>query len=93
VITLLANWLKLVCFNFPFAFFSQLFFIQPLVRAIFKVVFRKDIEAREKLIEEKKAQGESLKPTSETEAIVDIMKRVSDIQEELKVEYAKLNNK
>ena len=25
VITLLANWLKLVCFNFPFAFFSQLF--------------------------------------------------------------------
>lgn len=45
-ITLLANWLKLVCFNFPFAFFTQLFFIQPLVRSIFKVIFRKDIEAR-----------------------------------------------
>lgn len=44
--TLLANWLKLVCFNFPFAFFTQLFFIQPLVRTIFKVLFRKDIEAR-----------------------------------------------
>lgn len=28
--TILANWLKLVCFNFPFAFFTQLFFIQPL---------------------------------------------------------------
>ena len=27
--TLLANWLKLICFNFPFAFFTQLFFIQP----------------------------------------------------------------
>lgn len=26
VITLFANWLKLVCFNFPFAFFTQLFF-------------------------------------------------------------------
>lgn len=26
VITLLANWLKLVYFNFPFAFFTQLFF-------------------------------------------------------------------
>lgn len=46
VFTLLANWMKLVCFNFPFAFFTQLFFIQPLVRTIFKIVFRKDIEAR-----------------------------------------------
>lgn len=44
--TLLANWLKLVCFNFPFAFFSQLFFIQPFVRTVFKIVFRKDIAAR-----------------------------------------------
>ena len=46
--TLLADWLKLVCYNFPFAFFSQLFFIQPLVRTIFKFVFRKDIAARKK---------------------------------------------
>ena len=37
--TLLANWLKLVCFNFPFAFFSQLFFIQPLIRTLFKAIF------------------------------------------------------
>lgn len=37
--TLLANWLKLVCFNFPFAFFSQLFFIQPLIRTVFKAIF------------------------------------------------------
>lgn len=40
-ITLLANWLKLVCYNFPFAFFSQLFFIQPAVRSIFKFIFVK----------------------------------------------------
>ncbi len=46
LLTLLANWLKLVCYNFPFAFFSQLFFIQPLVRTIFKFLFRKDIAAR-----------------------------------------------
>ncbi|MCD8158401.1 MAG: hypothetical protein LUD77_05745 [Clostridiales bacterium] len=39
VFTLLANWLKLVCFNFPFAYFSQLFFIQPLVRTVFKALF------------------------------------------------------
>lgn len=41
IITLLANWLKLVCLNFPFAYFSQLFFIQPLVRTIFKAIFVK----------------------------------------------------
>ena len=39
--TLLANWVKLVCFNFPFAFFSQLFFIQPLIRKVFKTLFGK----------------------------------------------------
>lgn len=37
--TLLANWLRLVCYNFPFAFFSQLFFIQPFVRTVFKLIF------------------------------------------------------
>ena len=47
--TLLANWLKLVCFNFPFAFFTQLFFIQPLIRTLFKAMFRKDIKSRETL--------------------------------------------
>lgn len=47
LLTLLANWLKLVCFNFPFAYFSQLFFIQPLIRTVFKWLFRRDIAARE----------------------------------------------
>ncbi|MBR6985310.1 MAG: hypothetical protein IKH75_17620 [Ruminococcus sp.] len=47
IFTLLANWLKLVCFNFPFAFFSQLFFIQPAVRTVFKLIFARDIKARE----------------------------------------------
>lgn len=46
ILTLLANWLKLVCFNLPFAFFTQLFFIQPLVRTCFKALFRKDIANR-----------------------------------------------
>ena len=39
IFTLLANWLKLVCLNFPFAFFTQLFFIQPLIRTVFKAIF------------------------------------------------------
>jgi hypothetical protein len=41
VITLLANWLNLICYNFPFAFFSQLFFIRPLIRTCFKAIFRR----------------------------------------------------
>lgn len=42
VFTLLANWLKLVCLNFPFAFFSQLFFIQPLIRTVFRALFMRN---------------------------------------------------
>ncbi len=49
MLTLLANWIKLVCFNFPFAFFTQLFFIQPAVRTIFKTLFRKDIVLRQNI--------------------------------------------
>ncbi len=43
--TFLANWLKLVCYNFPFAFFSQLFFIQPFVRMVFKFLFCRNSKA------------------------------------------------
>lgn len=43
ILTLLANWMKLVCFNFPFAFFTQLFFIQPLIRTVFKFLFRREL--------------------------------------------------
>ena len=39
IFTLLANWLKLICLNLPFAFFSQLFLIQPLIRTVFKALF------------------------------------------------------
>ena len=52
LLTLFANWIKLVCFNFPFAFFSQVFFIQPLVRFTFKKLFAKDIKARNTNMEE-----------------------------------------
>ncbi len=44
IFTLLANWLKLVCLNLPFAFFSQLFFIQPLIRTVFKWIFCREAE-------------------------------------------------
>lgn len=57
LLTALANWLKLVCFNFPFAFFTQLFFIQPLVRTLFKTLFRKDIQAQQALAAENAVQA------------------------------------
>lgn len=55
--TLLANWLKLVCYNLPFAFFTQLFFIQPLVRTVFKALFKKDIEAQASMPAELEVQA------------------------------------
>ena len=87
--TLLANWLKLVCFNFPFAYFSQLFFIQPLVRVLFKALFKKDIEAREKAQEEAEKAGEKLRPQDETDAIADIWKRIAELDSDIGHEHRK----
>ena len=56
IFTLLANWLKLVCYNFPFAFFSQIFFIQPVVRWLFRKLFAKDIA---KNVQAKQEQGKN----------------------------------
>ena len=86
VLTLLANWLKLVCFNFPFAFFGQLFFIQPFVRFLFKQLFRKDIEAREKEIQTHGKQ----KSKNEIEAIEDIYNRMDEIKKEVMEEIAEM---
>lgn len=76
IITLLATWLKLVCLNFPFAFFTQLFFIQPLVRVIFKFIFAKDIKKRMEKDDTERAK-------SEEDVIADIFKRMDTIQEDL----------
>ncbi|MBR1799132.1 MAG: hypothetical protein IJ761_04455 [Bacteroidales bacterium] len=35
----LATWFRTVCYNLPFAFFSQLLFIQPLVRMLYRLAF------------------------------------------------------
>ncbi|MCD8151174.1 MAG: cytidylate kinase-like family protein [Clostridiales bacterium] len=59
IVTLFANWLKLVCFNFPFAYFTQLFFIQPLVRTIFKAIFVRDKQGAAKSQQEKQDAGET----------------------------------
>lgn len=41
---LIASWLKLMCYNLPFAFFTQLFFIQPLIRTVFKFLFENTLQ-------------------------------------------------
>jgi hypothetical protein len=92
ILTLLANWLKLVCFNFPFAFFTQLFFIQPLVRTVFKLVFRKDIAQREAEAKALAEKGQQLKARNENEAIADIFKRIDEIEADLRAERAEKAN-
>lgn len=42
----LAQWMQKIVFNFPFAFFTQLFFIQPLVRFLFRNIFKKQLNSR-----------------------------------------------
>lgn len=79
ILTLLANWLKLMCLNFPFAYFTQLFFIQPAVRTIFKFLFRNDIKKRN--------NENHFSPENEQEAIADVFKRMDEIQEELAHEH------
>lgn len=58
------------------AYFTQLFFIQPCVRVIFRTLFRKDIEARNN-------DMEKTNPENEQETIADIFHRMDEIKEEL----------
>lgn len=76
LLTLLANWIRLVCYNFPFAFFSQVFFIQPVVRWLFGKLFSRDIRQRN-------AQPVPELPHDEQEVISDIFRRMDEIQEGL----------
>lgn len=46
LVTLLCHWFKLVCYNLPFAIFSQHLFIQPLVHRIFKLLFKKQLSGK-----------------------------------------------
>lgn len=88
--TLLANWLKLVCLNFPFAFFTQLFFIQPFIRTLFKLIFRRDLAKRAQLEQEMEKNQKRVK--DEIDAIDSIMKRVDEIKAELEEEKKNLLN-
>lgn len=47
------NWLRKVVINFPFALLTQLFYIQPLVRLIFKGIMKLDGKRKAKLLADK----------------------------------------
>lgn len=49
----IANWMQKIVFNFPFAFFTQLFFIQPLVRKIFALLFKRQLQEQKKMYADK----------------------------------------
>ena len=55
-INFIPYWLQKIVLNFPFALLSQLFFIQPLVRRIFKAIFKNSnkkekVSKKEELVE------------------------------------------
>ena len=42
----LAQWMQKIVFNLPFAFFTQLFFIQPFVRFAFRNIFKSQLNKK-----------------------------------------------
>jgi hypothetical protein len=77
VINLLCRWFRLVCYNLPFAYFSQMFFIQPFVRFAIRRLFPRNIAQRNE-----RNANKTVKPTDESEAIADIIIRENEIAAE-----------
>ena len=80
IIKVLAHWFNLVCHNLPFAYFSQMFFVQPFMRRFINVIFRKNVEERKNIHESKK---ENIRPQDEIDAIADVLKRMDELEKEL----------
>lgn len=74
VFTLLCRWFRLVCYNLPFAYFSQMFFIQPFVRFAIRRIFPGNIARRNE-----RNASKTVKPTDEAEAIADVFIREKEI--------------
>lgn len=59
IINFIPYWLQKVVLNFPFALLSQLFFIQPLTRNVFKAIFKNSLanqNVNEKIISDSKKE-------------------------------------
>ena len=80
ILQVLATWFKLVCYNLPFAYFSQMFFVQPFMRRIINVIFPKNVEERKNAHKEEKW---NTRPQDEIDAIADVLKRMDELEKEL----------
>ncbi len=60
IINFIPYWLQKIVLNFPFALLSQLFFIQPLVRTIFKAIFKNKNIKVENVSEEKELSVDNI---------------------------------
>ena len=74
VIDFLCRWFRLVCYNLPFAYFSQMFFVQPFVRFVIRRLFASNIAQRNEQNSDK-----TVKPSDEAEAIADVIIRDDEI--------------
>ncbi len=76
IVDFLCRWFRLVCYNLPFAYFSQMFFVQPFVRFAIRRLFPGNIARRNEQNADK-----AVKPANETEAIADVIIREKEIAE------------
>ncbi len=74
IIDFLCRWFRLVCYNLPFAYFSQMFFVQPFVRFVIRRLFASNIAQRNE-----QNSSKTVKPSDETEAIADVIIREDEI--------------
>ena len=74
VVDFLCRWFRLVCYNLPFAYFSQMFFVQPFVRFVIRHLFAGNISQRNEQNSDK-----TVKPSDESEAIADVIIREDEI--------------
>lgn len=74
IVKFLCQWFRLVCYNLPFAYFSQMFFVQPFVRFAIRRIFPANIERRNE-----QNASKTVKPKDETEAIADVIIREKEI--------------
>ena len=74
IIYFLCRWFRLVCYNLPFAYFSQMFFVQPFVRFAIRHLFADNISQRNE-----QNITKTVKPSNESEAIADVIIREDEI--------------
>ncbi len=74
IIDFLCCWFRLICYNLPFAYFSQMFFVQPFVRFAIRQLFADNISQRNE-----QNISKTVKPSDESEAIADVIIREKEI--------------